>query len=204
MTDQTGGTGGTTTPVTRHPLDFDALQQGDYISPSQVTDATKRVGEANPPPPGTDSFRHRMLELRTAIINHMRQIGREWTVKCEGHGLRILTDPEALAYNPKRFAAGKRTMVGANRRLRGINPANLIREDRQRLEEVKRQQAMEITALLHAEDQCQIPLCEPTPRDTYIQAMLQRAQARAEITSVPEEPQTDSGDDDSQGEASPG
>lgn len=83
------------------PLDFDALQKGDSISPEHLEKLTEKTR-------GTDAYNLAVLALRERIIRECKDREKHFTVAVVKGHLRILTDEEAAVYNMRTFRAAFR------------------------------------------------------------------------------------------------
>ena len=100
------------------PLDFDALQKGDNITPDRLEKLTERKR-------GTDGYNLAVLALRERIVRECRDRGKHFTVAVVKGTLRILTYEEAAVYNVRTFRAGFRRSGKSLRRLAKVNTAAL-------------------------------------------------------------------------------
>lgn len=112
----------------RFPLDFDALQRGDFLAPEVVEAATlcKR----------TDSgYWAKLLRLRQEVRDHFQgKRGDLVTIVQEGDGLRILTHPEQAEYAPKREERAVQQLLISQAEGAAVDLAQLNTEQRQRHE----------------------------------------------------------------------
>ena len=93
----------------RYPLDFDALNKGDVLTPESLARITSTEV-------GTPAYQFAILGLRCEIERELEAAGRPVTVKQDGDGLRILTDEEATDYNHAQLQAGLRKVARSHRR----------------------------------------------------------------------------------------
>ncbi len=112
------------TEAQRHPIDFDALEKGSYISPETVTHA---MGVK---PDDYRNYRFAIMSLKAQIEHALADRGHAWTVKCERDGLRVLRDPEAATHNRARFDQGQRVTVKAHILNLAVDQENLTDEER--------------------------------------------------------------------------
>ena len=86
-----------------HPLDFETLKKGDYITPEQAAEITGK--NASDP-----KFALALLNLKERIRREMQAQKRPITAKVERGGIRILNDPEASNYNDKQAKGALRKL----------------------------------------------------------------------------------------------
>jgi hypothetical protein len=122
--------------LTAGNLDMSGLMKGDYLSPALIEDVT---GETE----GTTGYQLALLNLKERIVATLADLAktersdgtlnpdRLVTLKVEGGGLRILTDPEAAVYNKVQGEAAVRKLRHANRRNLLVDESKLSDGERQ-------------------------------------------------------------------------
>ena len=75
----------------RYPFDYDAINKGDFLTVQALEEITGFMS-------GTDSYRFKLLALREDIMRAKEAMGDPVVVKGDQHGLRVLTDSEAVPY----------------------------------------------------------------------------------------------------------
>jgi hypothetical protein len=81
-------------PTSKHPIDYDALQKGDYITPDVCEAILKLTRD-------TKRYPLRLTSLAQHIERELRIRGRPATVACRKDGISILTDSEAARHSVK-------------------------------------------------------------------------------------------------------
>lgn len=107
----------------RYPLDFDALQKGQYIDCETLTHI---FGVQ----PGTSLFSLETMKLKQRIECERADL----IARGEGQGLRILTDEEAGPYLHSRMASHVRGLAKTSQKRSRIDP-NELDEDQRRVHE---------------------------------------------------------------------
>jgi hypothetical protein len=85
------------------PIDFDAIQKGDALSPSQLEEITGKKQ-------GTSAYAFAVMQLSQRIANECASRGKIFTIAIVQQHLRVLTDEEASVYNDKQYRAKWRGM----------------------------------------------------------------------------------------------
>ncbi|MHB8108238.1 MAG: hypothetical protein ACYDH4_12580, partial [Candidatus Cryosericum sp.] len=80
---------------------------------------------------GTVAYQFALMQLRSKIEQVLQNIGRPATIKCEGSGLRVLTDAEAAVYNARQGDLARFKLFRAFRRNQAVDEAKLTDADRQ-------------------------------------------------------------------------
>lgn len=122
---------------------FSKIQLGDELTEAQCIEL---IG----PERCEDSERYALylLALKHQLEKHLRQrFRRIITVRATQHGLQILNDQQAAAYNPKRFADGLKIARRAHRRLLGVDPGKLTPEQREDFGRAVTQQAAKLSMI---------------------------------------------------------
>jgi hypothetical protein len=101
-----------------HPLDYETLKKGDYITPEQAQEITGK--KMNDP-----KFPLALLNLKERIRREMQAQRRPITAKVEQLGIRILSDPEASNYNDKQASSALRKLGRSVKRLLQVDQRNL-------------------------------------------------------------------------------
>jgi len=101
-----------------------SLQKGDYLAPFEIEEMT---GEAE----GTVAYQFALMQLRSEIERGLLKAGHPATIKCEGAGLRVLTDAEAAVYNARHGDLARFKLFRAFRRNQTVDEANLTNAERQ-------------------------------------------------------------------------
>lgn len=102
------------------PLDIERLSKGDYIGP-EIIEAWSKKGVKRSHP----QFSLVQLEFKTYVEGELEEMGRNWTLKSEGIGIRILNDAEASAYNHKLQIEHTNRIIRRHHKLRGVQVDNL-------------------------------------------------------------------------------
>jgi len=76
-----------------------------------------------------------------------RNTGKEPVIKCEGDGLRVLTDSEAVEYVNEQFTLGIRKMLRANLQQQQIDVSNLTKEEKDRNRTLLNNQSMVVDSV---------------------------------------------------------
>ena len=108
----------------KHPMDFDALNKGAFISPAEV-ERIMGVPQSN-----VARFTLAGLRLRAIIHRQLRIRDRPATCVCRKGGIAVLTDSEAAVYNAKRFRHGLRHSARSYRRAVSVDVTQLTEEER--------------------------------------------------------------------------
>ena len=112
--------------ATKWPLDFDALQKGDYISMMTVQEFAGCK-------PGSDLYNLKRLALAAKIEDAMEARGVVVTIKHESDGgLRILTDLEASQRNSDLARQGIAKIGRSLRRIAGVDPTEFEEVDKRK------------------------------------------------------------------------
>lgn len=130
--------------LTPYPLDLSTLSKGDTLTAEQLEDA---FGCAR-----TDrEYRFKLMALGLQIEEEFAD-GREETVTVTypDDGIRILTDSEAVDYNPRMFRNGLRRAGKAHKRLAGVDRSQLNELEKARAEHELLVQNRLLQALKHA------------------------------------------------------
>lgn len=102
------------------PLDIERLSKGDYIGPEIIESWSKKGVKRSHP-----QFSLVQLEFKTYVEGELEEMGRNWTLKIEGIGIRILKDAEASAYNHKLQIEHTNRVIRRHHKLRGVQVDNL-------------------------------------------------------------------------------
>ena len=116
-----------TMSVRRTPLDFDDLTKGSVITEKEIVEVT---GIAADDP----QFPLARLGLMAKIERAMLERDNPASVRQDKGSIRILTDPEAAAYQPREFARHTRGLRRSLRRLGQVNGSNLSDVEREQME----------------------------------------------------------------------
>jgi hypothetical protein len=107
---------------------IDKLTLGSELSTTtceQLLECTRHAPE----------YQLKLLRLKHEVEQAMKlRYGRTITVRVQQQALQVLTDREAAAYNPKRFADGLRIARAAHRRLLAVDRTKLTPTERQEVE----------------------------------------------------------------------
>jgi hypothetical protein len=101
------------------PLDVSALEKGDFIPPELCEKRTKCRDRNHP------KYALELLAFRDRIDVDLFKLGRNWTLSCHGHGIKVLTDEEASVENEKAFKAGQRLLGRRMRKNMGVDISRL-------------------------------------------------------------------------------
>jgi hypothetical protein len=104
-----------------YPLDFDALGKGSVVPVAVIETIAKAQA-------GTEVYRLEMLRLAKRIEGELAERGERVTVRSDKLALRILTDEEASAYNPRQVRRHLRGAVRSHRRNEAVDRGNLSAE----------------------------------------------------------------------------
>ena len=106
-------------------MDFASLCKGDYVPPETLAQITgKQIGTAE--------YTLACLAIKHQIAAAIKaRDGRQVTIRSEAGGLRILTDSEAAAYNPKAIEQSRRRLIAAHERNLDVDEAKLFGDERQ-------------------------------------------------------------------------
>lgn len=106
-------------------MDFSALHKGDYVPPETLAQITgKQIGTAE--------YTLACLSIKYQIAAAIKaRDGRQITIRSEAGGLRVLTDSEAAAYNPKAIEQSRRRLIAAHERNLDVDEAKLFGDERQ-------------------------------------------------------------------------
>lgn len=108
-------------------LNVSSLKKGDYLPPEQVSEIIE-VKMDDP------MFHLEVAKLQDYIMRQRQDMDSPIIVKCEGLGLRVLTDSEAVEYNATTRRHGIRKLNRAQGRDSGIDRNNLTDGEVQKLE----------------------------------------------------------------------
>jgi len=107
-------------------IDFDGIELGGEI-PQALCETHLTIRQQEQP----ERYALALLKLLQEVRKYLKtRHGREITVRAVKHGLLILDDREAAAYNPKRYADGLRIARRAHRRLMAVDVSKLTPEER--------------------------------------------------------------------------
>lgn len=109
------------TDVRRSPIDYDAAKKGDYLDPDFV-EAIVEVSRKD------CRYSLRATNLAQQIERELWERGKQYTVCIRDHGIAILTDVEASAYNQDRWEYHQRGLGRSHRKMAAVDIA-LIPED---------------------------------------------------------------------------
>ena len=104
--------------VQYHPVDFDALNKGDTI-PNDKLEGILGVAVQS------KLFKLKALGLRNKIAAKLRERGKPATVAVVREGIKVLTDEEAVEYNPRQYRHGLRRARRSHGRLLDVDPGQL-------------------------------------------------------------------------------
>jgi len=79
----------------RYPVDFEALQKGDFIAPEVI----EKWGGV---PRHSIKYGFKLLAFKANVEKELRDLKRPMTLKSEKYGLRLLNDPDASRYRSDR------------------------------------------------------------------------------------------------------
>lgn len=103
----------------RHPLDASVLKKGDYISPQRcemIVGVDRKLRD----------YPLALVKLMDQIRDLLLREGKEWVLRTEKDGIRILVDSEAAVFTGKvRFRQGMRVMARAHRSALAVDTSNL-------------------------------------------------------------------------------
>lgn len=125
----------------RFPLDFDALNRGDYLSAEAVEKATLARRS-------DDGFWHKVLRLKEMIRDHFESRGEIVTVRSEGDGLRILVHTEQAEYAQDRERRAIKQVLISRKEAQGVDVLQLGDEQRERFERWKHRNAFRTQQML--------------------------------------------------------
>lgn len=118
-------------PIKPQSVDFTKIEpaeKGTYYSQEDIVTAMNLIPEIVENDFSLKRL-HFIAVLRRDIYN---ETGIIVSIKCEGDGVRVLTDSEAVEYNYKRFVAGLKTMNAAMVRQAAIDESNLTPEEQRK------------------------------------------------------------------------
>lgn len=115
------------TPAEKYPFDYDALQKGDVILADRCQ-AILRVPISDP------HYQLKLLNLKIVLARELEHRGMPVTVVTYQGGLKILTDAEAVIYNPQQFEQGLRKAAEAHKRSMLIDRNNLSDDEANELD----------------------------------------------------------------------
>lgn len=102
------------------PLDIERLSKGDYIGP-EIIESWSRNGVQRHQP----MFSLEQEKFRQYLDAELQELGRNWTLKSEGVGIRILKDAEASTYNHKQQVRHVNSIKRRHNKLLGVQVDNL-------------------------------------------------------------------------------
>jgi hypothetical protein len=141
----------------RYPLDYEALNKGDSISPARLQDI---LGLRSTHP----RYQLRLCALRSEVERGLEAIGRRWTVAIRKGFLVVLTDPEAAVYNTRQFENRTRQMNRAHQRNLAVDAGNLTQFEQVQHDRALVVQGVQIAALHAARRQLRAqPYERPNP-----------------------------------------
>lgn len=108
----------------KYPLDFDALQKGDVITPEQITEIFGIE------PSDRSNYQWSLRSLARTIERQMQRRGRPVTVDIRGYSIHVLTDKEAIRANEDEYQAGWRRMKRRYKKMLEVDVSNLSVEDK--------------------------------------------------------------------------
>ena len=114
-----------TTRVETHPIDFEALRKGDFVSPETIELAFGCYRASNP-----NGYRFKVMELKGQIER------KRGDLKCAGEldGLRVLHDHEVGDYLTNQIELARRRMSRNRDDFARVEISNLDDAQRRRLE----------------------------------------------------------------------
>jgi hypothetical protein len=110
--------------TTMKSFNVESLQKGDYLSPTEIEEIIEEVE-------GTREYQFALMQLRQEIEHGLLCLSRPATIKTEGSGLRVLTDPEAAVYNARHGNLARFKLFRAFRRNQAVDEAKLTDPERQ-------------------------------------------------------------------------
>lgn len=142
-----------------HPLDVEALSQGDYIPPTRVAEIIGvPIDQAESQP-----FRCGLLQLVTELERRLLEIGRNWTLVTRHSGIRVLTDKEAHPHNNSGVGNKLRGAKYRLFKLTGVDRAKLDSEGQRKFDYDLMTRTLQIQALEAAEKR-KLPFMTDKPR----------------------------------------
>lgn len=111
------------TNVSKYPVDYDTLEQGDVISVDQIEALTQQRF-------GTIAYSMEAMKLQQRMMDDLRGVGKPWTIKNEKGALVVLTDEQASEYNDQRCRAQIRGFGRSLGRLRDCDNTNMSDDHR--------------------------------------------------------------------------
>ena len=108
--------------VNYFPVDIDALTKGQVLLVEEIENILGCSRSAQP------QFALKALGLRNKIAKMLRDRGKPATVVLAKGTIRVLTDAEAVEYNPRQYRHGARKMARAHKRSMDVDPALLTCE----------------------------------------------------------------------------
>lgn len=88
-----------------------------------------------------------LVGLAKSIEASLWRIGRRYTVRCQGNGIRVLTHIEAAEYGEATYEAGKRKMRLAHRRGMAVDTSAFPEDIRQKHNENLVKQGRQLSAM---------------------------------------------------------
>lgn len=111
----------------KYPMDFESLQQGQYISAEQVERIT---GESRDSIEALKRYNFKLMGLKDEIKKALRNMGKIWEVISEDDGLRILTHKESSKYQDQKRKIGKQKIYTAHTYITAVNTSGFTEDEK--------------------------------------------------------------------------
>jgi len=143
----------TETETKRYPLNVADIEKGDYIEPEEIAEIYSVDLDA-------PDFRLMQLQLCAFIEMQSAKEDRPMLPKCEGAGIRILTDEEASRYRPAVADSHARALRREVSRMLRIDVRNLSDDSKLRLEKEILRNSKRVVAIRGVDREIR---CLPSP-----------------------------------------
>lgn len=123
-------TGTDTTPTTKYPLDFSALEKGQLVLQEDIERITGVSKSENP-----EDYQLEVLNLTQRIMKETAELGLFMTAKGDKGAIRILTDEEAVEYHASQCESGRKKSIRNMARMQiNVDVRNLSEDSKARHE----------------------------------------------------------------------
>jgi hypothetical protein len=129
--------------TSKYPFDYDALKKGDRFGPEVI-------GPIVDCEPKTYEYSLKVMALVKQIEMELWARGKTYTICVLNHGVAILTDAEASAYNADRFKGHQSGLARANVKMAAVDTGTFTDAERARHDKSIRDQGAILAAIMAA------------------------------------------------------